>query len=556
MHYLISRKSVASQFIQIEISLACLDHETLDLQLPAWRPGRYEMANYAQKIRGFQVKFRGKDIAWNKPTKDLWQFRADEKGTYQIIYEFYANQMDAGGSWSDDVQLYLNFTNCAFEVLQRKMENITIELKIPESFQVATSMPNREGFKFEATDFQNLIDSPLLASENLKHFQYKIAHTTFHLWFQGEIHFDMDGLIAIFLAFTQKQILAFGEFPSEDYHFIFQLLPYPHYHGVEHAMSTVITFGPAESLKEKNNLDKLIGVSSHELYHYWNVCRIRPKELLPFDLSKETYLDTGLVLEGVTTYMGDLMLLKSGYYSLTEYLAILEKQIQREFDGLGWKNQSIVESSLDLWVDGYKPGIPNKKVNIYNRGALITLCLDLMLVSEGSSIEEIMKEMWLNYGKTQLGYTLNDYEELITKKFSAGNNSIQNFFQSFVYGKEDFFNTLEKLLAGIGVKVIQEYNSDFLVHRYGIKFDPSGKIIEVHPESKAYYQVMLGDKILELNGIEFSAEITHEPSEVTLILLRWGRIINVDLKKDPTLYFPNYSLMAPDKVGYQEMWKP
>lgn len=554
MHYLISRKVPTSQFVQIELSLACLDNEIIDLQLPAWRPGRYEMANYAQKIKRVRIDCKDKDIPWKKATKDLWQFRAKEKGTYRIKYDFYANQMDAGGSWSDDTQLYLNFTNCAFEVLQRKVENITIEFKIPESFQVATALTSKGGFIFEAENFQNLMDSPVLASGNLQHFRYQISRTTFHLWFQGDINFDMNGLIAIFSAFTQRQIHNFGEFPSEDYHFIFQLLPYAHYHGVEHATSTVITIGPAESLKEKKNLDRLIGVSSHELYHCWNVCRIRPKELLPYDLSKEAYIDTGLILEGVTTYMGDLTLLKSGYYSLPEYLEILEKQIQREFNGLGWKNQSIVESSLDLWIDGYKPGIPDKKVNIYNRGALITLCLDLMLVREGSSIRHIMKEMWSVFGKTQLGYTLSDFEALINKKFHTEDNSIQPFFQSFVYGKEDLFPTLEKLLGTIGVKVIQEYSSGYLVHEYGIELDPSGKIIEVHPESQAYYQVMLGDKIMEINGMEFSPEITHEPSEVALILSRWGRKIKVDLKKEPNLYFPQFSLVALDNVGNRDNW--
>lgn len=128
-----------------------------------------------------------------------------------------------------------------------------------------------------------------------------------------------------FNAFSSKLIHDFGEFPEPEYHFIFQLLPYPHYHGVEHRRGTVITFGPAVNLADPAQMEELLGVSCHELYHAWNVCRIRPKELLPYDFSKEAYTKAGLLLEGVTTYMGDLYLLKSGVYDLPPISNILKK---------------------------------------------------------------------------------------------------------------------------------------------------------------------------------------------------------------------------------------
>jgi predicted metalloprotease with PDZ domain len=175
---------------------------------------------------------------------------------------------------------------------------------------VATALPSSSGLKFQAENFQHLVDSPLMASPTLKLETYQVNGVCFHLWFQGEVHFEMAKLLDGFKAFTLKQMEAFGDFPAEDYHFLFQLLPYKHYHGVEHQYSTVITIGPAEELKDKKLMDELFGVSSHELYHFWNVCRIRPLELLPYDFSKEAYIETGVVAEGVTTYMGEFFLLK------------------------------------------------------------------------------------------------------------------------------------------------------------------------------------------------------------------------------------------------------
>src|SRR5690606_17206974 len=229
-------------------------------------------------------------------------------------------------------------------------------------------------------------------------------------------------LFRSFIKFTEKQIAAFGDFPTNNYHFLFQLLNYKHYHGVEHQFSTVITWGPAQELGTTAAMDQLIGISSHELYHFWNVCRIRPKELLPYDFAKEAYIDSGVVAEGVTTYMGDLFLFKSGYLSLDAYLF--------KFEQFGWKNMSIADSSFDLWLDGYKPGIPNRKVNIYNRGALISLCLDLILLDYGSSLSQIMKMMWNIFGKKNKGYSLHDFKGLISQ---ALNDQIvtEQFFQQY-----------------------------------------------------------------------------------------------------------------------------
>ena len=283
MKYNILQQNPASQFIQISLSLTCQAQETVHLQLPAWRPGRYEIANYAQFIRDFGVFRHTIKLSSKKLTKDLWEFVAAEEGEHIIQYEFFAGQMDAGGSWSDPDQLYLNFINFAFEVRNRESENITVALQIPEHYQVATALPCLNQFEFLADNFQHLVDSPLIASAALRHFTYQLNNTNFHIWILGEVVFNTLEFLHSFTSFTDRQIQAFGDFPANDYHFLFQLLPYTHYHGVEHQHSTVITFGPASSLANQEKLDRLIGVSSHELYHFWNVCRIRPIELLPYD---------------------------------------------------------------------------------------------------------------------------------------------------------------------------------------------------------------------------------------------------------------------------------
>lgn len=537
MHYSILRKSLTSQFIQIQLEISCQEMETICLQLPSWRPGRYELANYAQKIRAFEVRANGSEIAWKKTGKDLWEFTTTKSGQYFINYEFYCNQMDAGGCWSDDQQLYLNFSNFIFEILQRKNEEISISIELPSDFKVATALKKTGINKWESASFQHLMDSTLLASAELKHFSCSVNGSTFHIWIQGEIHFQIENLIAVFHSFSEKQIEDFGEFPAEDYHFIFQLLPYTHYHGVEHAYSTVITFGPAHALSEKSELDELVGVSSHELYHFWNVCRIRPKGILPYDLSKEVFLEEGLVMEGVTTYMGDYYLLKSGYLKLEEYLLILQKQIQREFDSFGWQNQSIVESSFDLWLDGYKGGIPEKKVSIYNRGALLSLCMDLMLQKSGSSLAKVMKDMWEKFGKTQIGYGLGDFEKLVVSH-TKEKESMTDFFRDFVWGKNDLFPFLKSLLTTINIELLENFENNDLLHFFGIRKEESGIITQLHPNAEAYNILMKNDRILDHDTINTSGNQVH------LKIERLGRTIPIILPKCQKMYFPKFILQA------------
>ncbi len=554
MQYSISRTSDVSQFIQVQLDIQCDSIGKVDLQLPLWRPGRYEFQHFAQKIRGLYVDHLGSKVPTYKKNKSCWQFEAHQPGRYSIHYEFYANQMDAGGCWSDDEQLYLNFSNFCFEVSGKSEESIAIQIDLPENYNIATSLPNHDGC-FIASNYQHLIDSPFMSGRNMSKTSYQVGDITFHMCFLGKVCFDMEHLVRIFTAFTERQLKAFGELPIKDYYFLFQLLPYKHYHGVEHGASTVITFGPAVDLAQKSGLNELIGVSSHELYHAWNVCRIRPTALLPYDLSQEAYIDEGLVLEGVTTYMGDLYLLKSGYFQLEDYLKILQVQLQKEMDHWGWQNQSITASSWDLWLDGYKAGIPDKKVSIYNRGALISLCLDLMLIKAGSSLEQVMYTMWNNYGQQNKGYVLRGFQQIVGAHLKDEKEAEQ-FFSSFVYGREDLLSLLITLLAEFGIKASLQFDHSPLLNLFGIKTDGDTTIVKVHHESDAFQKIMIGDTILFSSDIAESAIGEKNGQVLNLKIKRYGREIDVSLHQpfQKPKYFPTVLIHVVSSNHLREIW--
>jgi predicted metalloprotease with PDZ domain len=338
----------------------------------------------------------------------------------------------------------------------------------------------------------------------------------------------------------------FGTFPEPEYQFIFQLLPYPHYHGVEHRRGTVIAFGPAASLQETEALEELLGISCHELYHAWNVCRIRPKELLPYDLSRETYTQAGLVLEGVTTYFGDLYLLKSGVYDLSTYLRHLEKIVQRESQHFGWKNASIQESSIDLWLDGYVLGVPDRKVNIYSHGALICLCLDVLLMQEGSSLAQVMKGMWKNFGLPFKGYELQDFEKGIADR-SAEPEKIRQFFDAFVRGREDLFPVLEDCLEKLGILIRSDETENTVFNAIGIQVNAQQVIQKIHPESIAYKSLMASDLLVSITD-------NSETAEWNIEVARQGRRVHLSIAQEAQDFYPQLRLEAGPSTPLRNNW--
>ncbi|MDA0314386.1 MAG: M61 family peptidase [Bacteroidetes bacterium] len=547
IQYKISCPNPASQFLQIELYFPCQAQEKIQLQLPAWRAGRYQIANYSQNLRGFTASNpKGESLPFTKTSKDCWEITAPENTNVLITYSYWAGKMDAGSAWVDDQQVYVNLVNCCFELLGRTTEAITVQLNLDNYPQRVLTLKQQEPSTWIAENYQILADASLLAAKNLHRETYRVGSSQFHAWFHGEIHFDSTSFINQLQAFTTRMIADFGSFPEPEYQFIFQLLPYPHYHGVEHRRGTVITFGPASSLAEEEAQEELLGISCHELYHAWNVCRIRPKEFLPYDFSKETYSQAGLILEGVTTYFGDLYVLKSGLYNLPTYLRHLEKIFQREAAHHGWKNTSIEESSIDLWLDGYVAGIPDRKVNIYSRGALLCLCLDVLLLQEGSSLAQVMKDMWENFGLPFKGYELQDFEKRIADRF-AQPEKIREFFDAFVRGRADLFPVLEDCLRELGILIGTNETENTVFNILGIQVNAQQVIQKIHPESIAYMYLMANDRLLRL---DLKADSLHWEVEVA----RQGRKLNLSFAKEEGNFYPLLILKEGSITALRENW--
>ena len=452
MHYRLFAENPESHFIDIECRISQNNPDFVLLKLPAWRPGRYELQNFAKNIQSFAVfNDQGAALTCQKITKDSWLITGEIGSEIRVRYNYYADLQNAGSSYVDAHFLYVNPVNLCVYTDEQLNNPCTLQLDIPAHYRVACGL-KKEGNVLLANDYYELVDSPIMASATLQHQQYEVAESIFHVWMQGNLKPDWERILNDFRAFTAQQIATMGgSFPEKEYHFLNLILPTPYYHGVEHRHSTMIVLGPDD--EGEGLYSDLLGVSSHELFHAWNAIKIRPKELLPYNFSKENYFPTCFVVEGATTYYGDLFLRRSGVFDDAAYLRELQVYMKRHFENARYASQSLVESSFDLWLDGYEKSVPNRKVSVYQKGALVTLMLDLTIRKihqHKRSFDDVMRQLWHNFGLPFVGYTLNDYKTVVQE---VAGEPLDWYWELCIEGNAPLENRLNENLTWVGLQM-------------------------------------------------------------------------------------------------------
>ena len=498
--YTISYTNPHRHFVDFQLSTTTNGANKMQFQLAAWRPGRYELANFAQNIQKWGAFDENNNpLSFKKITKDLWEVETESAKEITLVYNFYANQLDAGSCYLDEHQLYLNPVHCMFYIVDRMEEEYQLNMQIPKNYEITSSM-KKNGNILSVKGYDLLSESPIICSDTLQHGTYQVDGITFHLWFQGQCKLDWKKLKKDFTAFTKSQIEHFGGFPVKEYHYFFQITPYKSYHGVEHTKNTVLLLGPGDEIMDKRYED-LLGVCSHELYHTWNIKAIRPEEMYPYNYTQENYFRTGFVAEGVTTYMGDLMLYNSGVFNWEEFVKTQNQNLERHLTNYGRYNLSVADSGFDNWLDGYKLGSPNRKTSIYADGALCMLMLDLEIIKHTNgknSLHSVMKELYEDFALKKKGYSEDDFRN-ICEKF--GGLKVAEIFENHIYGTEDYIPTLKNAFEAVGIELKQKKNPDLGAQYFGF--------IAVKENEKLVIKKVAPNSITDKNGIAPDDEITE-----------------------------------------------
>lgn len=543
-HYHLSRDQHRGRHLAVSIQLATDGQKTLELLLPNWRPGRYELANYARNVVGFKVlNSAGEPIKYRKTGRFTWEVTCDGLTEINIQYSYYANQPDAGGCWVDDQLLYVNPVNCLLYTHKSRTKACSLTLDLKTDEKVATGL-KKEDQQWIAADFDELADQPILCSADIEHQAFQVDEVVYHLWFYGITAIPWEQINADFIAFTKAQLRCMGPLPVKEFHYINLILPFAFYHGVEHRNNTVIALGPATEIFTKL-YSELLGVSSHELFHCWNVKFIKPKPFAPYAYDRENYSPLGYVYEGFTTYYGDLFLYRSKVFDWEAYTKEVNVYLKRHFDNYGRFNHSLHESSIDTWVDGYGgPAAPNRRVSIYAEGMLNAWLLDLHIRKNSQnqvSLDDLMRAL---YADAQAGknYDENRLLEILNK---LTGHDFEPFFEKHYRQPISLEAELHKALDWIGCKLLTRIQADPIEAWLGVRGnDADGwrTITAIAPGSPAALAGLMVEDQLKLEHHLSRADWKAEPPAALIWKNKMGLLREVGVQLQETTYFNHYTL--------------
>lgn len=461
--YQIRIKSAPAHVFEVRCELEASEITAQRFSLPVWTPGSYLIREFAKHVLTVRAEVDGKPLAVEKIDKHTWQCGA-VGGRLALVYEVYAFDLSVRGAYLDTARGFFN--GAAIFVWPHGREAEPCSLKIAASefaatqnWRIATSLPIEQvddaGFgTYLVANYDELIDHPVEIS-NFEPYTFEVSGIEHRLALCGKHNGDMDRLIGDLRSICQKHITLFGEPPFPSY--LFQLLIVGDgYGGLEHRASTSLiasrkTLPRVGESEQSDDYRTLLGLFSHEYFHAWNVKRIKPTVFIPYDLSREAYTPELWLYEGITSYYDDLVLVRSGVISETDYLKLLGQTITRVLRGGGRFKQSVADASFDAWIKFYRPdeNAPNAWVSYYAKGSLIALALDLMLRRDSShhrSLDDVMQALWQRYGKQSLGVPPCGVERIVAEL--AGGAAAQ-FLHDAVYGTADL--PLENLLREVGV---------------------------------------------------------------------------------------------------------
>jgi len=297
-----------------------------------------------------------------------------------------------------------------------------------------------------------------------------------------------------------------------------------------------------------------IGVASHELFHAWNIKSIRPIEMMPYDYTRENYSRLGFVAEGVTTYYGDLFLLRCNVYNLKQYFIELNLRLQKHFDNYGRFNLSVADSSFDTWLDGYVPGIPDRKTSIYDEGCLVALMTDLLIrrhTQNKKSLDDVMRTLYYDFAKQRHGFTEQDYTRVVEN--TAG-RSFTDFFENYVYGVNNYEPLLQDLLNDVGCSVQLYPSAKLHESLFGFRTSIENgltKVIAVAPASPSYtVGLSRQDEIVAVNNLKVENNLDDlirflqsTKEKITLhVFSPQKKLRQVELKPDGKNYYNLYKI--------------
>jgi len=501
INYEVSMSEPHTHYFEVKMTIIDYQKEYIDVQMPVWAPGSYLIREFAKSIDEVTATFNKKILKVEKINKNTWRIFSQKAKEINVSYKVYAFEMSVRTSFLDASHGYFNGTSIFMFVdeLRNQPSKVTI-YPYKEWKKVSTALPKTadKGFVYSATNYDVLVDAPFEIGNHVT-FDFTAAGVLHNVAMYGEGNYNIETLKTDMAKVVEACTAVFGENPNKDYLFIIHNLTVGS-GGLEHLNSTTLQVN--RWTYNETSYKGFLSLVAHEYFHLWNVKRVRPIELGPFDYNNENYTTLLWVMEGFTSYYDELLLLRAGFYTEEELIRKFSGSINYVENQPGNKVQSLAHSSFDAWIKAYRPteNSANTTITYYSKGGIVANMLDLMIINQtkgAKNLDDVMKYLYQEYYKKQnRGFTPKEVQQALEK---VSGLKLNDFFENYIYGTQTFDYKTVFGYANTDVDIFSEKSLSL-----GVSL--TGNVVRNVKRNTMGYDggLNVNDEILAINGFRFS----------------------------------------------------
>lgn len=536
-----------AHYVDVKMNISGLSSDSIDVKMPVWAPGSYLVREFSKNVEQFAVKGAGQhSVPYRKIDKNTWRIASAGNQKIEVSYKVYAFEVSVRTSFVDDSHAFLSPTGVFMYVDGMLTSPSVVTVRPYQRWsKVSTGLEPVKGkpFTYYASDFDVLFDSPIEVG-NQDIFEFTAAGIQHEVAMYGGGNYDKAKLSADMAKIIEAEMAIFRDMPNKRYVFIVHNFQSGG-GGLEHLNSTVLG-----ASRDAYNTDKgykgFLSLVAHEYFHLWNVKRLRPSALGPFDYSTENYTTDLWISEGFTAYYDNLILRRTNAYTPEAYLNILSSDIETVSNQPGAGIQPVSESSFDAWIKYYRPNENSKNTGIsyYNKGAVLGMILDLEIINAtkgAKGLDDVLKAMYDEYFlKQNRGFTSEEFKLMAEK---IGGISLDNFYRDYVHKAAPI--NFQVHLDHAGLVLVDEYAG---LNTPSLGLTASSKegklsVTSVTRAGTAWTDgISVNDEIIAINGNRMSDPASIDKAiankkvgeKVDVLLSRDGlvRTLSVTLKKE------------------------
>ena len=436
-----------THYVEVEAVFPTGGRPQVDLMMAVWTPGSYLIREYERHVEAMAATGPGgRTFGAVKTAKNRWRIDTGGAATVTVTYRVYGREMTVRNNWVDAGFAMLNGAPTFITLAERTPRPHELRLELPAAWKgSATALMPLAGqpHTYRAEDFDTLVDSPIVVGNPVVK-TFDVDGKAHHLVLEGDPALvDADRIAADLKKIVEAGKAAMGPFEYPHYYFLNMVVETGG--GLEHKNS-FLTMSSRFVTRTRQPYINWLSLAAHEYFHNWNIKRLRPVELGPFDYETENHTRSLWVAEGVTDYYGALLVRRAGIATTPEYLDLLSNSIEAVQTRPGRRVQSAEMASFDTWIKQYRPdeNSPNTSIDYYDKGATIAFLLDAKIRKASGGGKTLDDAMRLAYGRYSgaTGFTPEQFQRAMSE--TAGTDLSAWFAQVLTTTDElDFSEALD-----------------------------------------------------------------------------------------------------------------